>query len=100
MHIIYAEPGRVLRLSGGLGPLQSEAVTGTLTITLKALPAGGTRIQWFYVVGGYGRFKFTEVAVAVDKVLEEQVKRLAGKLGGGEPAADAPSDEPAPKPAE
>lgn len=100
MHIIYAEPGRVLRLSGGLGPLQSEAVTGTLTITLKALPEGGTRIQWFYVVGGYARFKFPEIAVSVEKVLGEQVKRLAAKLGGAEPATETPSDEPKPKPAE
>lgn len=99
MHIIYAEPGRVLRLSGGLGPLQSEAVTGTLTITLKAQPEGGTRIQWFYVVGGYARFKFPEIAVTVEKVLGEQVKRLAVKLSGAEPAAEAAPDEAKPKPA-
>jgi uncharacterized protein YndB with AHSA1/START domain len=99
MHIIYAEPGRVLRLSGGLGPLQSEAVTGTLTITLKALPAGGTRIQWFYVVGGYARFKFPEIAVTVEKVLGEQAKRLAVKLGGVESGAEAAPDEAKPKPA-
>ncbi len=94
MHIVYAEPGRVLRMTGGLGPLQSEAVHGTLTITLKALPDGGTRMQWFYVVGGYARFKFHEIAVSVEKVMGEQVKRLATKLGGAEPAAadGAPSE--------
>ena len=99
MHIVYAEPGRVLRMTGGLGPLQSEAVHGTLTITLKALPDGGTRLQWFYVVGGYARFKFPEIAVAVDKVLGEQVKRLADKLGAAAPAA-ADADEAKPKPAD
>lgn len=35
MRVIYAEPERFLRMTGGLGPLQSEAVQGTLTMTLK-----------------------------------------------------------------
>lgn len=96
MHVVYAEPGRVLRMTGGLGPLQSEAVHGTLTITLKALPSGGTRIQAFYVVGGYARFKWSDISVAVDKVLAEQVKRLAVKLGGAEAAEAAPADAPKP----
>lgn len=81
MHIVYAEPGRVLRMKGGLGPLQSEAIDGTLTITLKPIDGGGTRIQWFYVVGGYARFKFPEMAVSVDKVVGEQAARLGKLLG-------------------
>ncbi|MCA1661694.1 MAG: ATPase [Novosphingobium sp.] len=91
MHVIYAAPARVLRMSGGLGPLQSEAAEGTLTITLK--PAdGGTRILWEYVVGGYMRQKPAELAPLVDKVLLEQLTRLAAKLGTAEgepqPAGD------------
>lgn len=92
LHVVYADAGKVLRLTGGLGPLQSEAVHGTLTITLKPGEGGGTRIQWFYVVGGYARFKFPEMAVLVDRVLGEQAKGLGVKLG----AAQA---EPAPAPA-
>lgn len=88
MHVIYAAPARVLRMSGGLGPLQSEAVTGTLTITLKPVE-GGTRVLWEYVVGGYMRMKVTELAPLVDKVLAEQVNGLAAKLGGGEGGAAA-----------
>ena len=91
MHVIYAAPARVLRMSGGLGPLQSEAVEGTLTITLKPVD-GGTRILWEYVVGGYMRQKIPELAPLVDKVLLEQLTRLAAKLGLAEgealPAAD------------
>ena len=34
MRVIYVAPGSTLRMSGGLGPLQSEAVTGVLTMTL------------------------------------------------------------------
>lgn len=91
MQVIYAAPGAALRLSGGLGPLQSEAVVGTLTMTLKTTPAG-TRILWEYVVGGYMRYKVDELAPTVDKVLAEQLSRLAGKLGGS-PPAEASRDE-------
>ncbi len=90
LHVVFASPGKALRLTGGLGPLQSEAVNGSLTITLKPVE-GGTRIQWFYVVGGYARFKFPEMAVIVDKVLAEQAARLGEKLGAG------PADSPLPQ---
>jgi len=89
MHVIYAGPPRVLRMKGGLGPLQSEAVDATLTITLKTVPEG-TRILWEYVVGGYMRAKVSDMAPAVDKVLAEQLSRLAGGLepaGAEKPAA-------------
>jgi hypothetical protein len=94
MHVVYAEPGRVLRMRGGLGPLQSEAVDGTLTITFKPIEGGGTRMQWFYVVGGYARFKFPEMAVSVDKVVGEQAARL-GKLLGAKFDEAAAKPEPA-----
>jgi uncharacterized protein YndB with AHSA1/START domain len=80
MRVIYAEPEKLLRLSGALGPLQSEALTGTLTVTLE--PAGsGTRISWDYVVGGFSRFDLAALAPTIDGVQSEQLGRLAGKLG-------------------
>lgn len=91
LHVVYANPAKALRLTGGLGPLQSEAVSGSLTITLKPVD-GGTRIQWFYVVGGYARFKFPEMAVVVDKVLAQQVARLGEKLGVGAKDSPLPDD--------
>lgn len=87
MRVIYAEPGRAIRLSGALGPLQSEAVNGTMTVTLKPVDGAGgkgTRILWEYVVGGYMRYKTETISVAVDKVLGEQLgglTRLVGPLG-------------------
>lgn len=86
MRVIYAAPGKVLRMTGGLGPLQSEAVHGTLTITLKPT-VSGTRILWEYVVGGYMRYKIDEIAPLVDKVVAEQLARLAAKLDPAEAAA-------------
>ena len=93
MRVVYADPGKALRMVGALGPLQSEALTGTLTITLK--PGGaGTRIVMEYVVGGYMRYKTEEIAPAVDKVLAEQLAGLAASLGTPFEVAD-PVAEPA-----
>lgn len=84
MRVLYAEPYRALRMTGGLGPLQSEAVTGTMTVTFKPvdLPNGkGTRILWEYVVGGYMRYKADTISGAVEKVLAEQLGSLVKLVG-------------------
>ena len=78
--MVYAAPGEMLRLRGSLGPLQSEALTGTLTVTLKAVD-GGTEIDWTYVVGGHARFSLQELAPVVDGVIGEQFGRLGDMLG-------------------
>jgi hypothetical protein len=80
MRVLYVDPRvHTLRLTGALGPLQSEAVTGVLTVTVE--PAGsGTRIIWDYVVGGYMRSPITQMAPVVDQVVGEQLTRLAGTL--------------------
>lgn len=98
MRVIYVERGRALRLSGGLGPLQSEAVTGTLTINLRPNDGGGTRILWEYVVGGYMRHTVDDIAPAVDGVLGQQLAGLAAKLGrrSAAPAEDAPAPDAKP----
>ncbi len=88
MHIIQSVPGKVLRMKGALGPLQSEAAEGVLTITLKTTPKG-TRILWEYVVGGYMRQKPEAISKAVNGVIAAQAASL-GKLLG---AADAPKSE-------
>jgi hypothetical protein len=99
MRVIFIDRGRMLRLSGALGPLQSEAVTGTLTMNLKPRDGGGSRILWEYVVGGYMRYKTDEIAPAVDKVIGEQLARLAAKLGPvAAPSAVPPQAAPDPLP--
>jgi hypothetical protein len=91
MRVIYVAPGSTLRLSGGLGPLQAEPVSGVLTMTLT--PEGEmTRISWDYVVGGYMRTPMAQIAPIVDQVVGEQLLRLATKLGTVmDPAARRPS---------
>lgn len=98
MQIVYVDPGKLLRLLGGLGPLQGEAVTGALTLTLKPVK-GGTRISMEYVVGGFMRMKTAEIAPAVDKVMTSQLSRLGMALGplvgaGQASEPDAPAAEP------
>ena len=56
MRVIFAQPGKVLRMQGALGPLQSEAVIGTLTVAIAPIKEGtGTTVSFSYVVGGYMR---------------------------------------------
>lgn len=92
MRVIFAQPGKVLRMQGALGPLQSEAVLGTLTVAME--PVKGTtttRVSFSYVVGGYMRYKVSEIAPAVDKVLGEQFRNM---LSPFTPAAvDTPKTE-------
>lgn len=82
LRVVYAQPGIMLRLQGGLGPLQAEGVAGTLTWTLKPV-AGGTEIVQSYVVGGYVRGGAEKLASPVDQVMREQLERYRSRLAGG-----------------
>lgn len=79
MRVVFVQPGKTLRLSGGLGPLQAEGVAGALTWTFKPVE-GGTQISATYVVGGFIRGGAEAIAPPVDFVLGEQVSRLAALL--------------------
>lgn len=78
--VIYAEPGKKLRLTGGLGPLQREAVTGILEFTIEARPGGGSTVTLTYVVGGYSRNALSVLARPVDSVMGVQIAGLAKAL--------------------
>lgn len=81
MRVIYAHPGKVLRMQGALGPLQGEAVLGTLTVAMEANKDGtGTTLSFSYVVGGYMRQKSDAIAIGVDKVIGEQFAKLIEPL--------------------
>ncbi|MBB5687645.1 SRPBCC family protein [Sphingobium boeckii] len=74
--IIFAQPGKMLRMIGSLGPLQGEAAIGTLTFALKPVD-GATVVTLTYVVGGHVRMGMKAIAAPVDGVLGEQLARLA-----------------------
>lgn len=97
MRVIHAFPEKALRMSGGLGPLQSEPVNAVLTIALSPTDAGGTRIVWEYVVGGKMRYETAVIAKAVDGVMSQQLAGLAQLLGPVVAEAAPAEDEAVPE---
>ncbi len=87
MQVITAIPGKALVFSGGLGPLQSMAVTGTMSFTFTE-DNGATKLQVTYAVGGYLSGGLNTLAGPVDSVLTQQIGRLKSfiELGHPEPA--------------
>lgn len=85
MEIVNLEAPSLLRMKGGLGPLQAEAVTGHLTWQLEAVEAG-TRLTLTYKVAGYVPAGLDTWASPVDGVLAESVERLKSFVETGSPA--------------
>ena len=82
--VIFAQPGKLLRLEGGLGPMQDMAVTGILSFKLE--PDGkGTRIRMTYRVAGMLTMPTAQLAPGVDQVMGIQLERLR-VFAGGAPA--------------
>ena len=78
--VIAILPGKLLRLSGALGPFQEHAVAGTLSLAMLPAP-GGTTISFTYAVAGYMPGGMKAIAPAVDAVIAGQLAHLAAKLG-------------------
>ena len=75
LEVVYVEPNRILRLRGGLGPLQPLGVEGSLTFSLE--PAGDeTRVTLTYAVGGFYSGGLDTLAAPVDSVLGGQLVSL------------------------
>jgi activator of Hsp90 ATPase-like protein len=85
MTVILAEPGKTLRMRGALGPLQEQAIVGTMTWTLTET-GSRTRVEMTYVVGGYMRGGLEPVAKIVDTVIGAQVQRLKQYIESGRPS--------------
>jgi uncharacterized protein YndB with AHSA1/START domain len=85
LEVIYADPPRAVRMTGGLGPLQELAVVGTLTWTLTEQD-GRTRLEQTYAVGGYRAGGLQEFAPVVDAVLRTQIERLKRLVETGRPS--------------
>ena len=74
--VIYVDPGKILRMQGALGPLQSVGVASVLTWSFEPA-AGGTKITLTAATGGYLPGGFDKIAVLMDGVLTGQLTRLA-----------------------
>ena len=84
--VIFVMPDSLLRLRAALGPLQALAVDGILSFAVKKGDGGKTSVTVTYRVAGNPEAQLAAVAEPVDRVIGEQVTRLAryvekGRLG-------------------
>jgi uncharacterized protein YndB with AHSA1/START domain len=79
MTVVFVDPGKTLRLVGGLGPLQGMGLDGVLEFRL-ASNDGGTRITMWYRAGGYTPDELSKFAPVVDRVMAAQLGGLATLL--------------------
>jgi len=85
MRVVFVAQDSELRMQGGLGPLQTMAVSGSMQFLLDDV-AGGTRLRYSYSVGGYHGDGLAAVAPAVDSVQLGQLERLKRYIETGNPA--------------
>jgi hypothetical protein len=69
-------PNKLVRLLGGLGPLQGEGVSGVMEWRLNNLAATSTELTVFYRVGGYTPNDLSQWAPAVENVLQQQMTAM------------------------
>lgn len=80
MTVAFVDPGKTLRLLGGLGPLQGMGLHGALEFQLAPTQDGGTSITLRYRVGGYSPDDLGKFAPVVDGVQRVQLAGLADYL--------------------
>ena len=85
MTVIVSEPGRLLELEGGLGPLgEPGAPFGHLTFALA--PAGtGTALSVTFEGGGLAKDGLAQWSPPIDRVLGAQAARLQRYVETGRP---------------
>lgn len=87
LHLVYFAPGKEIRLTGGLGPLQGMGMGGTLVWALKP-GEQGTTVRWTYTVHGHGTEEsMGKLAPIVDHVQQQAFDRLLRYIETGSPEA-------------
>ena len=84
MIVSFVNPGTMIRLTGGLGPLGLMGVNGNMTWEFDEADSG-TVVTLQYSVGGYMDGGLDNVAGAVDAVLGEAMMRLKSYVETGNP---------------
>lgn len=80
LRVVMSRPPQQLRLVGGLGPLQQEAVNGVMDWQLSSTDDGKTKINMTYKVSGARPGSLAEWAAPVDQVLALQFEQLKKHL--------------------
>ncbi len=88
LEVVFIDPGKLLRMTGGLGPLQGMGLHGVLEFRLEPVqgPDGDerrdmTRIVLHYRAGGYAPDHIGAFAPVVDRVQATQLKGLVDHIG-------------------
>lgn len=92
LSVSFVNPGVILRLTGGLGPLGLMGVAGNMTWEFESNDQG-TLMTLQYAVGGYVADGLDSLAVPVDGVLVEAAMRLASYVETGSPSAEQGSGD-------
>lgn len=79
-NVIAFMPPALLRLQGAFGPLQELAANGVLSIELKEVEGGSTRVVMTYRVSGYLKEGLQSWAEPVAGVLKQQIDGLAARF--------------------
>jgi len=82
--VTMVNPGVVIRLTGGLGPLGLMGVNGNMTWEFEDVD-GGTKVKFTYAVGGYRPEGLDTIAEPVDYVIGEALARLKAHIETGDP---------------
>jgi len=82
MEVLLLIPRKMIVMSGGLGPLQSLAATGTMKIALS-IAENGTKLDVTYSVGGYLPAGMNTFASPVNEVLMGQFARFKSYVETG-----------------
>jgi uncharacterized protein YndB with AHSA1/START domain len=84
LSVTMVNPGVVIRLTGGLGPLGLMGVNGNMTWEFETVE-GGTQVTFTYAVGGYRPDGLDTIAGPVDFVVGEALARLKAQVETGDP---------------
>ncbi len=84
LRVVYAAPGKTIRLRGALGPFQGMGADGAMTFALKG-DDKATDLTLTYNLGGFNKDGFDALAKAADGVLAEAASRLRSYVETGSP---------------
>lgn len=82
MRVVEVKPGETFVLTGALGPLLAQAVSGVMIVAAERI-AGGSRVTIDYRATGFVNADAAKFAPMVDAMLAEQVKRYRAFAAGG-----------------
>ena len=84
LRVTYLKPGEEMVMTGALGPLLGEAVTGVMRVSVERI-AGGSQLTLDYRAAGFANGGGNRFAPIVDEMLADQMTRFRtfAAAGGG-----------------